>query len=139
MPSKKKNIKKTAKARKPVKAKKIAKAKKPLKAKKVLKAKKPVKVKKVKVSRPLQEPEPSKPVASGISGPVTGEMTFSELTSRHPSAIPVLFEFGLHCIGCHVSALETIEQGALAHGLSAAQLKEMLEKINAAVGKTAGN
>ncbi|MDD5162932.1 MAG: DUF1858 domain-containing protein [Candidatus ainarchaeum sp.] len=72
------------------------------------------------------------------AGLVTGEMTFAELTSRHPAAIPILFEYGLHCIGCHVSALETIEQGALAHGLSEEQLKEMLGKING-VSKTSKN
>jgi hybrid cluster-associated redox disulfide protein len=64
------------------------------------------------------------------AGLVTGKITFAELTSRHRAAIPILFEYGLHCIGCHVSALETIEQGALAHGLSKEQLSEMLEKIN---------
>ena len=66
---------------------------------------------------------------------VNPEMTFAELTSKFPGAVPILFDYGLHCIGCHVSALETIEQGAMAHGLTEEQLKQMIERINNSVKK----
>jgi hybrid cluster-associated redox disulfide protein len=40
-----------------------------------------------------------------------------ELVERLPIAAEVMQAFGLGCSGCGVSAAETIEQGALAHGL----------------------
>jgi len=67
---------------------------------------------------------------------ISKEMTFAEVINKFPQAAPVMMDFGLHCIGCHVSAFETIEQGAMAHGLDEKQLGEMLEKMNkSATGK----
>ncbi len=40
-----------------------------------------------------------------------------ELVAQLPIAADVLERFGLHCAGCGVNKYETIEQGALAHGL----------------------
>jgi hybrid cluster-associated redox disulfide protein len=62
-----------------------------------------------------------------------------EIASKYPAAIPVLFENGLHCIGCHVSAFETIEQGARAHGLDDKQIDEMLKKMNSECEKDEKN
>jgi hybrid cluster-associated redox disulfide protein len=47
-------------------------------------------------------------------GPQTN---IKELVADFPIAEKVLTEFGLGCVGCGVSATETIEQGARAHGL----------------------
>jgi hybrid cluster-associated redox disulfide protein len=47
-----------------------------------------------------------------------------------PDAASIMFEFGLHCIGCNLSPYETIEQGAKSHGLSDKNIKDMLDKIN---------
>jgi hybrid cluster-associated redox disulfide protein len=41
-----------------------------------------------------------------------------------------LFEAGLHCIGCHMSAYETIEQGCLAHGFSKKEIDDLIKKLN---------
>lgn len=64
---------------------------------------------------------------------ITGKTTFLELVQNHPKAVPVIMEYGLHCVGCHAAAFETIEQGAKGHGLDDKQLEEMLEKINTAI------
>ncbi|MBN1941349.1 MAG: DUF1858 domain-containing protein [Candidatus Diapherotrites archaeon] len=61
---------------------------------------------------------------------VAKDTTFGELIQKYPDTVPILLEYGLHCIGCHVAVFETIEQGAKGHGLSEAQLTEMIEKIN---------
>jgi hybrid cluster-associated redox disulfide protein len=61
---------------------------------------------------------------------ITGNMTLGEAVSKYPRTMEVLFRYGLHCIGCHISAYETIEQGALAHGLSKEQVKKMIEEMN---------
>jgi len=61
---------------------------------------------------------------------ITGKTTFAKLLSASPQAAEILFGYGLHCIGCHMSAEESIEQGARAHGLSDSQISDMLNKIN---------
>ena len=61
---------------------------------------------------------------------ITKEMTFAEALEIKPDAAKIMFEFGLHCIGCHFSPYETIEQGAKSHGLEDKDIKEMLNKIN---------
>ncbi len=61
---------------------------------------------------------------------ITGKTTFAELLSVCPPAGEILFGYGLHCIGCHMSAEESIENGARAHGLSDSQISDMLDKIN---------
>ncbi|HZX45177.1 MAG TPA: DUF1858 domain-containing protein [Candidatus Nanoarchaeia archaeon] len=64
---------------------------------------------------------------------ITKEMQFSELLEKYPKAAPILMKYGLHCIGCHIAAFETIEQGSLAHGMGDEDIKKMLKEMNAAV------
>ncbi len=66
---------------------------------------------------------------------VTKETQMGELIREYPQAIPVLLKFGLHCIGCPMSSMETIEQGALAHGLSEEDINKLVEEINQAIEK----
>jgi hybrid cluster-associated redox disulfide protein len=53
-----------------------------------------------------------------------------EVLKKHPKAAQLMLKYGLHCIGCHVSAFETVEQGCIAHGLSNEQVKNLVEEIN---------
>ena len=63
---------------------------------------------------------------------ITKDLTFYELINEFPGSAEFLMERGLMCGGCPMAQLETIEQGALAHGLDPKQLvkelKEMAEK-----------
>jgi len=61
---------------------------------------------------------------------INKDMTFGELLQTHPEASPVLLEYGLHCVGCHISTFETIEQGARAHGLTDVHIESMMERLN---------
>jgi len=63
------------------------------------------------------------------------KMTLGEVIQKYPETAKVMFNYGLHCIGCHVSAFETIEQGALSHGMGKEKLDEMLKEMNKAIGK----
>ena len=56
-----------------------------------------------------------------------------ELVMNYPSAVEVLFEYGFHCIGCGLSAYETLGQGCLAHGFDEPTIDEVIEKIKKAV------
>ncbi len=62
-------------------------------------------------------------------------MTLGETVQKYPETVEVMFKYGLHCIGCHVAAFETIEQGALAHGLDKKKLDQMIKEMNKAVTK----
>jgi len=48
---------------------------------------------------------------------ITKEMTFGEVLSTYPETVKTFFMYGMHCFGCHLAVDETIEQGALAHGV----------------------
>jgi len=65
---------------------------------------------------------------------ITRGMTFADVLSISPRAGEIMFQYGLHCIGCHLSPYETVEEGSKTHGLSDKQIDEMIEKINK-VGK----
>lgn len=57
-------------------------------------------------------------------------MTFGDLLESYPEAAWVLARYGLHCIGCHIGFMETIEQGARAHGLNDEDIDKMIEELN---------
>ena len=56
---------------------------------------------------------------TGSKAKISKGMTLGELVAKHPETVDVMLKYGLHCVGCHMAALETIEQGALAHGMDA--------------------
>jgi hybrid cluster-associated redox disulfide protein len=61
---------------------------------------------------------------------ITRTMTLGEAVSRYPATAEVMMTYGLHCIGCHVAAWESIEDGARGHGLSDKQIDEMVKEMN---------
>jgi len=48
---------------------------------------------------------------------ITKDMTIGEVVTKYPQTMPVFFSHGLPCVGCHVANWESIEEGALAHGI----------------------
>ncbi len=62
---------------------------------------------------------------------VTKDMLISEIIENYPDVAEFLiFEYGLHCVGCVVASFETLEQGALAHDIKGNDLDEMIDQIN---------
>ena len=59
---------------------------------------------------------------------ITKKMSFSEIMEKNPDAAEVLFRSGMHCIGCGMAAMETLEQGALMHGLDPDKLVKEINK-----------
>ena len=56
--------------------------------------------------------------------------TLGKIMTDFPEVAPVLAGAGLHCIGCHVSTYETIEEGCLAHGMKSKDVTELVKKAN---------
>jgi hybrid cluster-associated redox disulfide protein len=67
---------------------------------------------------------------------ITKDMTFGEVLKKYPDTVKTFFEYGMHCFGCHLAVEETIEQGALAHGVSVDQLVEALNKTVSSPAET---
>ncbi len=65
----------------------------------------------------------------GIIMTITKEMTIEEVVTEFPETMMVFMRHGLHCVGCHVSAFESIEEGAMAHGINVDALVSDLNKV----------
>ena len=63
-----------------------------------------------------------------MSVKVSKDTTIGELIAVYPQVAPILFEVGMHCLGCPSAQRETIGEAAWVHGLDADLL---VEKINA--------
>ncbi|MEW6295360.1 MAG: DUF1858 domain-containing protein [Candidatus Diapherotrites archaeon] len=61
---------------------------------------------------------------------ITKEMTMQEILELKPEAAQTMMKNGLHCLGCHVSMYETLEQGCLAHGMDGKKINEIVKEIN---------
>ncbi len=61
---------------------------------------------------------------------VTGDMTVQEIVDLYPMTVEVLTEWGLGCSTCHIGAIETIEEGALAHGFTEEEVQEIVHDLN---------
>lgn len=62
-------------------------------------------------------------------------MTIGDIVREHPECAQVLMEHGFHCLGCAMASMETLEQGAKAHGMDDKQVTELVKKLNSAAGK----
>lgn len=63
---------------------------------------------------------------------VSKEITIAQALAIEPAIAPVLFEIGMHCIGCPSSAGETLEEAAFVHGVDA---DELIAKMNAVIAE----
>lgn len=61
---------------------------------------------------------------------ITKETLIGEAIEKNPLAADIMLSYGLHCVGCHVNAFESIEQGALGHGMSKKEIEKMMKEIN---------
>ncbi|MDP2766311.1 MAG: DUF1858 domain-containing protein [Candidatus Methanoperedens sp.] len=68
--------------------------------------------------------------------PINKEMTIEEVVTQYPETMMVFMRHGLHCVGCHVSAFESIEEGAMAHGINVDALVSDLNKVAASRKQT---
>ncbi|GFR35208.1 DUF1858 domain-containing protein [Thermobrachium celere] len=63
---------------------------------------------------------------------ITKDMGIIEIVNKYPETADVFFKYGMHCLGCMAARFETLEQGALAHGID---LEAMLKDLNDAIKK----
>ena len=63
---------------------------------------------------------------------VTKTTQIGEVLRINPNVKEVLMGFGLHCFGCPMSQMETLEEAAAVHGVD---VDLMMEKINEFLNK----
>jgi hybrid cluster-associated redox disulfide protein len=66
---------------------------------------------------------------------VTKDMNLMEILTRYPEVAPILMGYGLHCVGCHFSNIDTLENGAKIHGMDDETLDMMLRDVNLIIEK----
>lgn len=54
-------------------------------------------------------------------------MTMAEIVAENPEAANKLTEMGIFCGGCPMAQFETIENGAMVHGID---IDEIIEELN---------
>jgi len=66
---------------------------------------------------------------------ITKDMTIGDVVAKHPACIETLQSAGVHCVGCHVSYSETLEQGFKGHGMADEDVDMVISQMNDAVEK----
>ncbi len=65
---------------------------------------------------------------------ITKDMTIREVVSMSPKTVPVFMRHGMGCLGCSIAHFETVEEGAMAHGID---VDALVKDLNAAVEEAA--
>ena len=65
--------------------------------------------------------------------PIKRDMMLGDLAREYPKAAMLMAQKGMHCMGCGMAAMETIEQGARAHGMSDEDIDKLIDEMNKAV------
>ncbi len=58
---------------------------------------------------------------------ISKDMLISDILNVKPDAAPILMQFGMGCLGCPSSQMETLEQAAQIHGI---EIKDLIEALN---------
>ena len=67
---------------------------------------------------------------------ITKDTPIKSLIENHPETQEILMSYGLHCVGCHFSEFDTLDDGAMMHGLSDEDIELMLKDVNEVVEKS---
>ena len=59
---------------------------------------------------------------------ITKDMLIGDILKSKPDAAQILMGFGMGCIGCPSSQMESLEQAAAVHGLDVNDILEALNK-----------
>lgn len=65
---------------------------------------------------------------------VTNDMPLAQVLEKDPGVANILFDYGMHCLGCLMAQGETLAQAAQVHGVDPEQLSTKINSYLA--GKT---
>jgi hydroxylamine reductase len=58
---------------------------------------------------------------------ITKEMTIKEVLDIDRTTAPIMMAYGMHCMGCPYSQMESLQDGCAAHGTD---VEELVQKLN---------
>ena len=61
---------------------------------------------------------------------INKDTNLAQLVSDFPDTQEVLLDWGLHCVGCALNTLDSIEMGAKLHGYSDEEIAELVDRLN---------
>jgi len=67
---------------------------------------------------------------------ITKDMSIEEIVTKYPQTIAVFMAYGLGCIGCQIARFETLEEGAMAHGID---VDSLVKDLNAFIESSQKN
>ena len=59
---------------------------------------------------------------------ISKQMSIGEVLEIDRTTAPIMMEYGMHCMGCPFSQMESLEQGCAAHGTDADELVRRLNE-----------
>ena len=59
---------------------------------------------------------------------INKQMSIGQVLDIDRTTAPIMMEYGMHCMGCPFSMMESLEQGCAAHGTDA---DELVNRLNA--------
>ena len=63
---------------------------------------------------------------------VSKQMTIMEIISVDAGIVPILYDAGMHCIGCPSAQGESLEMACMVHGIDADELEAKINEFLAA-------
>lgn len=58
------------------------------------------------------------------------QIKMSELTIKYPELIePLTYDYGLHCVNCMIADFDTLQEGAIIHGIEGDDFVDMINDL----------
>ncbi len=70
---------------------------------------------------------------------ISKDMIIAEIVDRFPYLAEYIMDYGVHCVGCGVSEMETLEEGFMGHGMSPENVDVIIEELNKIIEQTEKN
>ena len=61
---------------------------------------------------------------------ISKDMKIVDIIEKKPEAAELFFESGLGCAGCAFSGFESLEQGAMGHGMTEEDVEIIVKRLN---------
>ena len=62
--------------------------------------------------------------------PISKGMLIADIVDEHPDLVPVIMDYGVHCVGCGASMFETLEEGFMGHGMEDDEINKIVDDLN---------
>lgn len=60
---------------------------------------------------------------------ISKDMIIKDIVEKYPQTLPVFGQFQMGCLGCSGALFETLEQGAMVHGIDVEAMVKALNQI----------